>query len=223
MDIAQKVIEAHKLNFGSLPPLQQCSVSGSALINADCMDILPLIPDKSIDVCISDPPYGLNNDFDFVENVIKECERISNTQIYILDWRNPMRLSNNKFAELVWEYGWISGGRTKSNHFYPTHNTIHFCGENLFKFDTKNGTIIKRQSGFSSPRQCSYAKKSGHPYEKPIKLMKYLIERSYCQSIIDPFMGSGTTCLAAKELNRNFMGIEKEVKYYELAVARVFG
>ena len=44
MDIAQKIIEAHKLNFGSLPPLQQCSVSGSALFNADCMDILPLIP-----------------------------------------------------------------------------------------------------------------------------------------------------------------------------------
>ena len=50
MNIAQKIIEAHKLKFGSLPPLQQCSVSGSALINADCMDILPLIPDKSIDL-----------------------------------------------------------------------------------------------------------------------------------------------------------------------------
>jgi len=223
MNIAQKIIEAHKLKFGSLPPLQQCSVSGSALFNADCMDILPLIPDKSIDVCISDPPYGLENDFDFVETVIKECSRISKMQIYILDWRNPMKVANNKFAELVWEYGWISGGRTKSNHFYPTHNTIHFCGENLFKFDTKNGTIIKRQAGFSSPRQCSYAKKSGHPYEKPIKLMEYLIERSNGQTIIDPFLGSGTTCLAAKELNRKFIGIEKEIKYYELAVARVFG
>ena len=40
MNIAQKIIEAHRLKFGSLPPLQQCSVSGSALFNADCMDIL---------------------------------------------------------------------------------------------------------------------------------------------------------------------------------------
>ena len=56
MDIAQKIIEAHKLKFGSLPPLQQCSVSGSALINADCMDILPLIPDKSVQLIFADLP-----------------------------------------------------------------------------------------------------------------------------------------------------------------------
>lgn len=42
MNIAQKIIETHKLKFGSLPPLQQCTVSGSALFNADCMDILLL-------------------------------------------------------------------------------------------------------------------------------------------------------------------------------------
>ena len=53
MNIAQKIIEAHKLKFGSLPPLQQCSVSGSALFNADCMDILPLIPDKSVQLLCS--------------------------------------------------------------------------------------------------------------------------------------------------------------------------
>jgi len=58
MNIAQQIIEAHKLKFGSLPPLQQCSVSGSALFNADCMDILPLIPDKSVQLILCDLPYG---------------------------------------------------------------------------------------------------------------------------------------------------------------------
>ena len=57
MNIAQQIIEAHKLKFGSLPPLQQCSVSGSALFNADCMDILPLIPDKSVQLILADLPY----------------------------------------------------------------------------------------------------------------------------------------------------------------------
>ena len=55
--------------------------------------------------------------------------------------------------------------------------------------------------------------------------MKYFIatysdENDY---VLDNTMGVGTTCLGAKELNRKFIGIEKEVKYYELAVARVFG
>ncbi len=58
MNIAQQIIEAHKLKFGSLPPLQQCSVSGSALFNADCMDILPLIPEKSVQFIFADLPYG---------------------------------------------------------------------------------------------------------------------------------------------------------------------
>jgi site-specific DNA-methyltransferase (adenine-specific) len=56
-------------------------------------------------------------------------------------------------------------------------------------------------------------------------MMKYFIatysdENDY---VLDNTMGVGTTCLAAKELNRKFIGIEKEVKYYDLAVARVFG
>ena len=188
----------------------------------DCLEVMKDIPDKSIDCIITDPPYGLpNEDFDLVKKAIKEMKRISKMQIIILDWRNPLSLSDEKFAELVWEYGWISGGRTKSKHFYPTHNTIHFLGENLFDFDTKSGSIIKRQAGFSSPRQCSYAKKSGHPHEKPIKLMEYLIERSKGNIILDPFAGSGTTGVAAKNTNRNFILIEQDEKYCEVIKERV--
>ena len=55
--------------------------------------------------------------------------------------------------------------------------------------------------------------------------MKYLIKTYSNENdmLLDNTMGSGTTCLGAKELNRSFIGIEKEVKYYELAVGRVFG
>ena len=63
------------------------------------------------------------------------------------------------------------------------------------------------------------------PKQKPVALLEYLI-KTYTNEgdiVLDNTMGSGTTCLAAKELNRKFIGIEKEVKYYDLAVARVFG
>ena len=192
------------------------------IYQGDCLEVMKDIPDKSIDCIITDPPYGLpNEDFDLVKKAIKEMKRISKMQIIILDWRNPLSLSDEKFAELVWEYGWISGGRTKSKHFYPAHNTIHFLGENLFDFDTKSGSIIKRQAGFSSPRQCSYAKKSGHPHEKPIKLMEYLIERSKGNIILDPFAGSGTTGVACKNLNRNYILIEKEPEYIDIINKRL--
>src|SRR5690606_39467203 len=80
MNIAQKIIETHKLKFGSLPPLQQCSASGSALFNADCMDILPLIPAKSVHLILADLPYGTTaNKWDSVLDLNKlwlEYERI---------------------------------------------------------------------------------------------------------------------------------------------------
>lgn len=64
-----------------------------------------------------------------------------------------------------------------------------------------------------------------HPTQKPLELMKYLI-KTYSKEddvVMDNTMGSGTTCLAAKELNRKFIGIEKEEKYYDIAVSRVCG
>ena len=192
------------------------------IYNTDCLEFMKTMPDKSVDLVLTDPPYGLpNEDFELVKEAIKEMRRISKMQIIILDWRNPLSLENGKFAELVWEYGWISGGRTKSKHFYPTHNTIHFLGEDLFSFDTKKGSIIKRRAGFSSPRQCSYAKKSGHPYEKPVKLMEYLIERSSAKTIFDPFLGSGTTAVACKLLKRHYIGCEISEKYCKIAEDRI--
>ena len=192
------------------------------LILGDCLIEMRKIPDRSIDLVLTDPPYGLpNENFDITKQAIIQSKRISKSQIIILDWRNPLTLKDGKYAELVWEYGWISGGRTKSNHFYPTHNTIHFLGEDNFNFDTKIGSIIKRQAGFSSPRQCSYAKKSGHPFEKPIKLMEYLVKRTNAKTILDPFMGSGTTGVACRELGRNFIGIEISPEYFKIAEIRI--
>jgi site-specific DNA-methyltransferase (adenine-specific) len=192
------------------------------VICGDCLEVMKDIPDKSIDCIITDPPFGLpNEDFEMVKLAIKEMRRISKMQIIILDWRNPLNINDGKFAELIWEYGWISGGRTKSEHFYPTHNTIHFLGEELFSFDTKDGSIIKRREGFSSPRQCSYAKKSGHPFEKPVKLIEYLIKRCKGDTILDPFAGSGTTGVACKNLNRNFILIEKEQEYVKICKERL--
>lgn len=188
----------------------------------DCLELMKELPDASIDAVITDPPYGLDGeDFETVERAIVEMRRVSKMQIVILDWRNPLRLRDGKFAELVWEYGWISGGRTKTNHFYPTHNTIHFLGDDLFCFDTKSGSIIKRRPGFSSPRQCSYAKKSGHPHEKPLALMEYLIKRTKAKTILDPFMGSGTTGVACVKLNRNFIGYEIDEPYFRIAEKRI--
>ena len=268
MNIAQKIIEAHKLKFGSLPPLQQCSVSGSALINADCMDILPLIPDKSVQLILADLPYGTTNlKWDSVLDLNKlwiEYERIiTDNGAIILTASQPFTtvLINSNPALFKYEWIWL---KDKPNNFALANKMPMKYHENVLVFYKKqpkyNKQMEKRDGGgkrykyavnyenqqsehltlkngakffdmeFKNPssvQKFSTGRRQDlkHPTQKPLEMMKYFIatysdENDY---VLDNTMGVGTTCLAAKELNRKFIGIEKEVKYYDLAVARVFG
>lgn len=173
---------------------------------------------------ISDPPFGLpGEDFDQVFRVLKLLDTMKIPQIIILDWRNSHVMNDlRKVGEMIWENGWISGGRSKSKFgILPTHNTIHFIGDRTnFKFTS--GSIIKRQPGFSSPRQCSFSKKSGHPYEKPILLMEYLMKGCIdLKCVIDPFCGSGSTIVGAKNIDIPAVGIEKEEKWVKVSQRRI--
>ena len=198
------------------------------LRQGDCLELMKDIPDKSIDFLITDPPFGLPNE-EPIEDVLirlKEADRICKNMLILMDYRNFWQVDklfhDKKVGEIIWEYGWVSGGRSKAKSgFFPTHNTIGLYGsKESFKFI--KGSIIKREKGLSSPRQCSFANKTGHPYEKPIKLIELLIENlNNCESVLDPCMGSGTTGVACKKLNRNFIGIELDEKYFEIAKKRI--
>jgi DNA modification methylase len=60
-----------------------------------------------------------------------------------------------------------------------------------------------------------------HPTQKPIDLMKWCVSRLKGRTILDPFMGSGTTGVAAVQLGRKFIGIEVEPKYFDMAARRI--
>jgi len=273
MNIAQKIIEAHKLKFGSLPPLQQCSVSGSALFNADCMDILPLIPDKSVQLILADLPYGTTAcKWDSIlplEKLWKEYNRIikdsgcivlfsaqpftttlisSNIANYKYSWvwdkgtgtnfqqvkRQPMRYTEDicVFSYGSHLYNPIITEREKPKD-YTNCKTLRSKNENINHFhsdETKLNVLRTHKypsniiSISSQQKECNNLNRL-HPTQKPLYLMKYLIQTYSNENdmVLDNTMGVGTTCLGAKELNRKFIGIEKEVKYYKLAVGRVFG
>ena len=261
MDIAQKIIEAHKLKFGSLPPLQQCSVSGSALFNADCMDILPLIPDKSVQLIILDPPYfEVKGDFDFVFE--SETQYLEFIESVIIESKRVLKQDGSLFLYCSQEMGahidlmlrkyfaiknrliWYrSGGISPRKKFKVSHEPLFYCVNDIDNH-TWNLDDIRVKSIYAdkdkrlnplgkSPDDVWYipnlvgrkSEKVDHPTQKPLEICDRIIKCSTNENdiVLIPFAGSGSELVKSKELNRKFIGIEKEVKYYDLAVARVFG
>ena len=265
--IAQKIIDAITLNAALNPQYCQCSVSGSALFNADCMDILPLIPDKSVQLILADLPYGTTkNKWD---NSVLPLDLL---------WQNYSRILSENGCVVLTADGIFTGVLMMSNPkwfkykmIWDKKSTTGFLNakkmplrrhEDILVFAKEKTTYNPIMEVRGKPRNKeSYNKKKGdgdmcygafknitsfnneyyptsiieisnanqkakqHPTEKPLELMKWLIS-TYSNDgelVLDNTMGVGTTCLGAKELNRSFIGIEKEVKYYDLAVARVFG
>ena len=193
---------------------------GITIYRGDCRDVLPTL--DPMDLVLTDPPYGLPGEdvgaaLEGLRMITWGCAGVFS------DWRNSHLFGAlpGKAGELAWEYGWISGGRARAKSgAMPTHNTIHLFGDTT-RLHFITGSIIHRQPGFSSPRQCSFAKKTGHPFEKPVPLLKWLLAKMDGDSVLDPFCGSGSSLVAAQSLGRKAVGIEIEEKYCEIAARRL--
>jgi site-specific DNA-methyltransferase (adenine-specific) len=254
MNIAQKIIETHKLKFGSLPPLQQCTVSGSALFNADCMDILPLIPDESVDLILTDPPYNIGyadwDKFFNIPEITKQWYRIlkHNGSVFCFaEWCFVCSVINKfdkRFKLNDWIiYDRIKGRRGRKGLVSTREDLLWYVKSNewIFNKDKAYTTIKKKTKGMGEKNGrdtralsnvwtdtspiVSWSKELNiHPTQKPLQIAERILDLfSNTESVIlDCYTGSGTFLEAAKNKKNTFIGIEKEPKYYDLAVARVF-
>lgn len=202
---------------------------GITIYHGDCRDILPHMP--KVDLVLTDPPYGMNNNTNsgrfsggsqqsiskrgiggkFKDKIIGDDEHF-NPEPWIYFPRVILFGANHYLDKLfpgttlVWikrldsafgsflsdaEIAWMKGG----------------CGVYCWRDTSMNRLALQRI----------------HPSQKPIGLMKWCIEKSKSThgTILDPFMGSGTTLRAAKDLGRKAIGIEIEEKYCEMAAKRL--
>jgi len=191
-------------------------------LNKDNLFLLQYLPSEYC--VITDPPFGKKKDAP-IESVLYRLKKFiekSVVSIVISDWRNSALFSSLgiKVGELVWEYGWISGGRSKAKSgIFPCHNTIHVFGDKK-RMRFIEGSII-RGKGLWSPRQCSWYPKHHHPYEKPVGLFEYFIKRIDCNVFVDPFAGVGGMAIACLRNNKLFYCAEKEKKWFDIAVKRI--
>ena len=208
------------------------------LHNADAFEVLQDLPDNYVDAVITDPPYGTTDlSWDIAPNLDEfwgHIKRVSKpgTNIVVFasqPFTSQLVLSNPDFRYcLVWNKNkcgspGLANKRPMKTHedicvFYDkwkTYNQQMEVGE-PYKRSRYPKSILNISRDFSAQQQV-------HPTQKPVPLMEWLVKTytNLGDIVLDPFMGSGSTGIACKNLYRSFVGVEQDSNYFDLAVSRV--
>lgn len=213
-------------------------MSDIKLMHGDCLELMKEIPDGSVDLVLTDPPYGIdfqshrrkkmynkiNNDasLEWLDTYFEECRRIlkDNTAIYCFcSWHNVdiFKKSFEKYFKLnnivVWVKNNHGSGDLKAS-YAPMHEFILYGNKGRRTFYEKR---------MSDVIFVDKTKNENHPTEKPADLLEKFIMNSTEKNavVFDGFMGSGTTGVACVNTNRNFIGIELNDEYFEIAKKRI--
>jgi len=209
------------------------SIFRNTIINADCIKALPMLPDRSIDFILTDPPYitnyrsrdgrrvpGDDNDR-WLKPAFSEMYRVLKTDGYCFTF-----------------YGWPHADR-----FMQAFRAAGFRPVGHFSFpkpytSSAGHVLCQHESGYllakgnpGRPQQplgdvIAWNENTGntlHVTQKPVSVLLPLIETYSSQDsvVLDPFSGSGSSLLAAKTLGRNYIGIEMDAKYHAIAQKRL--
>jgi site-specific DNA-methyltransferase (adenine-specific) len=191
--------------------------AGITIYCGDCREVLPGLETGSVDLVLTDPPYGVNfrgNGWDLsIPDWLPEARRIARNVLFttgqttlwdyprpdwVLNWQRPAAQSRA-----------VSGG---FSHWTP----ILLYGQAKFPVDCFRLHAMVVGNSHTAAHV-------NHPSPKPLALFEWLTVHGSPEggSVLDPFMGSGTTLKAAKELNRRAVGIDTCEEYCELAANRL--
>jgi len=186
--------------------------AGITIYHGDCREILPHL--KPVDLVLTDPPYGIDKaEWDECYPVWLASLAFSITNcVGIMPglWAMPLCIMS-----LGFHYKWILSGFVRNG---MTHGAIGFSN---WIPCVVGGDVPHR--GQDAMEFVIRETQPDHPSPKPFLYMTWLIERlgEKENMVLDPFMGSGTTLVAAKNLGRKAIGIEIEEKYCEIAAKRL--
>lgn len=197
------------------------------IYNDNCLNILPEL-DK-VDLVLTDPPYGIG------ESNEKNGTRgkLASPKDYgHYSWDKNRQPEHVKFAVSIGKNAIVFGGNYYTDILPPSSSWIVWDKDNTGDFAdcelawTNHAKAVRkfkwRWNGMLQEQMGKFKEYRAHPTQKPLQLFKWCIENYQpSETILDPFMGSGTTLRAAKDLNRKSIGIEISEKYCEIAVKRL--
>jgi len=220
------------------------------LILGDCLEKMQDIEDGSVDLVFTSPPYNLGNshhtgkkrhkayDDNLPEKeyqnwqiqVLRECHRILKDKGSLI-YNHKNRIKNGvQITPYEWllktdfiikqEIVWFNGSQNFDKiRFYPMTERIYWLAKSP---KTKLFNTINHHDLFGKEEWRSVGTRGQHTRAFPEKMVSdFLLCFPDAKTILDPFLGSGTTAIACLNLNRNFIGIEKSVEYFEIATKRI--
>jgi len=221
------------------------------LFNGDCLEVMKELPDNSIDLIVTDPPYKVtargaagNSGGMLQKKINKKGLVFAENNIEIEQWLPILYkklkesghcyiMTNHKnlhnFLNIIQKTGfyftksliWDKQNKIMGQYYMSQYEYILFLrkgkGVKINNCGTPDILSVKNK------KIKGVDNKNLHDTEKPIALMKILIENSSKENeiVLDPFMGIGSTGIACVELNRDFIGIELDREYYETATTRI--
>jgi DNA modification methylase len=212
-------------------------IGNATLFQADCMEVLPTL--QYVDACITDPPYGIG------ESSAKVASRQRGGNLgTLLGYKGKAMADQKDYGAFDWDQAPPSDALIKALRICSKWQAIF--GGNYFDLPPSSCWLVwDKLNGDNDFADCELAwtnwpkavrriqwrwngmlrqgnEERFHPTQKPLQVMAWVIDLCpKADTILDPFMGSGTTGVAAIQRGKVFTGIEREPKYFDIACRRI--
>lgn len=214
--------------LGDLPNVEKVVIGNATLYRADCFDVLPHL--SGIDAIVTDPPYGIGFTYrtyddapdrydDLMQRLVPQLVRVTNNGPCFV-WQSPLKADR-------WHEYFPKGYRIiASCKLYPEHirgpvclswdPVIFWSGRSLLRDELPHDwhvTDLRPWDGYRGENPV--------PCPRPLAQVRYFCDSLPAQTILDPFLGSGTTGVAAMLAGKRFVGIEQDPVYFRYACERI--
>ena len=203
------------------------------VICGDCLEFMKKLPDKCVDLVLTDPPYGIEYEGGFPNSDVFGA--IKNDKVGDIDFellfseiRRVSKLSviwgaNNFYKSIPHKGSWLCWDKRCNEEADKLFGSKFELAWVDLENSGSGGIRIYRIQHAGAKNADGEGQKRFHPTQKPVELFRRVISE-FCPEggvVMDCFLGSGTTAVACKQLHRNFIGVEISEKYCEIARNRL--